>query len=187
MLARTWPAPRALVAIALGFGGVILVLRPDTSEFQVTTLLPVLAASLYACAMVLTSAKCRDNDPFAMALALNIAFIIGGLILSLFAGQKESIIFGSWQPVELKLFGIVTALAAVILIGSVGAAIAYQNGPPATVAAFDYSYLVFSLIWGGLFFGELPDTLSLAGIVIIVGAGLLALPSNRSRINAKDI
>lgn len=187
MLARTWPAPRVLLAIALGFGGVVLVLQPDTSGFQVATLLLVLAAFLYACAMVLTSAKCRNDDPFSLALALNIAFIIGGLILSLFAGQEGSFIFGPWQPVDLKLFGIVAALAAVILIGSVGAAIAYQNGPPATVAAFDYSYLVFSLIWGGMFFGELPDTLALAGIVIIVGAGLLALPSNRSRINAKDV
>ena len=187
VLARTWPAPRVLLAIAFGFGGVVLVLRPDTSGFQVATLLPVLAASLYACAMVLTSAKCRDDDPFSLALALNIAFIIGGLILGLFAGQEGSFIFGPWQPVDLKLLGTVVGLAAVILIGSVGAAIAYQNAPSATVAAFDYSYLVFSLIWGGLFFGELPDTLALAGIVIIMVAGFLALPSNKSGINAKDI
>lgn len=187
LLARTWPAPRVLLAIALGFGGVILVLRPDTSGFHMAALLPVLAAFLYACAMVLTSAKCRNDDPFSLALALNIAFIIGGLILGLFAGQEGSFIFGPWQPVDLKLLGLVAALAAIILIGSVGAAIAYQNGPPTIVAAFDYSYLVFSLIWGSLFFGELPDTLALVGIAIIVGAGFLALPSNESRMNTKDI
>ncbi len=186
LLAHTWPAPRVLWAIALGFGGVVLVLRPDTSGFQVATLLPVLAAFLYACAMVLTSAKCRDDDPFSLALALNIAFIVGGLILGMFAGREGSFIFGPWQPIDLKLLGTVAALSTVILIGSVGAALAYQNGPPATVAAFDYSYLVFSLIWGALFFGELPDTLAIVGIAIIVGAGLLALPLNRNRINAKD-
>lgn len=175
-LAGKWPAPRAMLAIVLGFCGIVLVLRPETTGFQITTLLPVLAAFLYACAMVLTSAKCRDDNPLSLALALNIAFIVGGLILGLFAGQDGSFIFGPWQPVNLRLFGIVGVLAAVILIGSVGAAIAYQNGPPATVAAFDYSYLVFSLMWGGLFFGELPDTQALAGIVIIVGAGFLALP-----------
>ena len=59
---------------------------------------------------------------------------------------------------------------------AVGAAIAYQNGPPATVAAFDYSYLAFSLIWGAIFFGELPAILSLLGIVVIVTAGVLSLP-----------
>lgn len=175
-LARRWPAPRALFAIALGFGGVVLILRPDTSGFQIATLLPVLAAFLYACAMVLTSARCRDDDPFTLALALNIAFIIGGLVLGLFSGQQGSFIFGPWQPLNMMLIGVLAALASIILIGSVGAAIAYQNAPPAIVAAFDYSYLVFSLLWGSLFFAELPDMLALIGIAIIVGAGFLALP-----------
>lgn len=178
ILARRWPPKRVLVAIALGFGGVILVLRPETSGFQLTTLLPVLAAFLYACAMVLTSAKCRGDDPFALALALNIAFILAGACLGLFSGIEGSFILGPWQSIDLYLLGIIAALASVILVGSVGAAVAYQNGPPSTVAAFDYSYLVFSLIWGSLFFGELPDVLALSGIVIIVLAGFLSLPSS---------
>ena len=175
VLARRWPAPRVLIAIFLGFAGVILILRPDTSGFELATMLPMLAALLYASAMVLTSQKCRDDDPFALALALNIAFIIVGICLGVFAGQEGSFIFGPWQSLNLTLIGIVVTLAAVILVGSVGAAIAYQNGPPATVAAFDYSYLVFSLIWGSLFFGELPDMLSMIGIAVIVGSGFLVL------------
>ncbi|MEM9900039.1 MAG: DMT family transporter [Pseudomonadota bacterium] len=176
LFARRRPAARVFLAVVLGFGGVVLVLRPDASGFDLATLLPVLAAVLYACAMVLTARKCRDDDPFALALALNIAFIVAGLGLGLFAGREGSFLFGPWQRLDPVLVGIVAALAAVILVGSVGAAIAYQNGPPATVAAFDYSYLVFSLIWGALFFSELPDALSLAGLIIIVAAGLLSLP-----------
>jgi len=126
--------------------------------------------------MVLTARKCRDDDPFALALALNVAFIVAGAGLGMFSGQDGSFIFGAWQNLDLRLLGVVAALAAVIFVGSVGAAIAYQNGPPATVAAFDYSYLVFSLIWGAIFFGEMPAALALAGIVIIVAAGFLSLP-----------
>ena len=176
LLARRWPAPRVLLAIALGFGGVILVLRPDTSGFQIATLLPLLAAFFYANAMVLTWARCRDADPFALALALNVAFIVGGMILGLFSGREGSFVFGPWQPLDSMLIGITAALAMATLIGSVGAAIAYQNGPPAMVAALDYSYLVFSLIWAVQFFGERPDLLTLTGIVVIAGAGILALP-----------
>ncbi|MEM9342619.1 MAG: DMT family transporter [Pseudomonadota bacterium] len=175
VLARRWPARQVLLAIVIGFAGVVLILRPDASGFNHATLLPVLAAFLYACAMVLTSRKCREDDPFALALALNIAFIVAGASLGVFSGQEGSFIFGPWQNLDLPLIGIVAALAAVILVGSVGAAIAYQNGPPATVAAFDYSYLVFSLMWGALFFGELPGALSLLGIAIIVAAGVLSL------------
>ncbi|MCY6383700.1 DMT family transporter [Hoeflea prorocentri] len=176
LLARQKPTPRVMMAVILGFGGVVLVLRPNASSFDFAALLPVLAAFLYACAMVLTSLKCRDDNPFALALALNIAFIIAGVGLGAFAGQEGSFMFGPWQNLDLKLIGTVTALSAVILVGSVGTAIAYQNGPPATVSAFDYSYLVFSLIWGALYFAELPDVLSLAGIVVIVLAGFLSLP-----------
>lgn len=97
-------------------------------------------------------------------------------MLGLFYGREGSFVFGPWQPLDATLIGITTALAMATLIGSVGAAIAYQNGPPAMVAALDYSYLVFSLIWAVLFFGERPHLLTLAGIVVIAGAGILALP-----------
>ena len=176
VLARRWPAPRVLLAVILGFAGVVLILRPDASDFNIATLLPLLAAFLYACAMVLTARKCREDDPFALVLALNITFVIAGVGLSVFAGREGSFVFGAWQDVDLFLIGTIAALAISMLIGSVGAAVAYQNGPPATVAAFDYSYLVFSLGWGAIFFGELPGLLALVGIGIIVAAGFLAIP-----------
>lgn len=176
VLAHRWPGSRVLLATFMGFAGVVLILRPDASGFSLVTLLPLLAAFLYACAMVLTARKCRDDNPFALALALNVAFIVAGVGLGLFSGQEGSYIFGPWQSLDMVLIGTIAALALVILVGSVGAAIAYQNGPPATVAAFDYCYLVFSLIWGVVFFSETPGALSLAGIVIIVGAGFLTLP-----------
>ncbi|APX13864.1 hypothetical protein BWR18_12315 [Tateyamaria omphalii] len=180
-LSRRWPARRVLGAIFLGFAGVVLILRPDTSGFELATLLPLLAAFLYACAMVLTAHMCRDDDPFTLALALNIGFIIAGIGLGLFAGTAGSFALGPWHSVDASLIAIVAALALSILVGSVGAAFAYQNGPPATIAAFDYTYLVFSLIWGVLFFGEWPAALALAGIAMIAAAGFLSLPSARPK------
>ena len=61
-----------------------------------------------------------------------------------------------------------TLLAAAIIIGSVGAAIAYQVGPPATVASFDFAYVAFAALWGLVFFGAFPDTISLLGMAMIV-------------------
>lgn len=182
-VAGRWPRHRAIVAIAAGFIGVLLIIQPDTSDLALGTLMPIIAAALYACAMVLTSVKCRDDDPFSLALVLNAAFIVSGAVLGGFAGQDGSFILGPWQTVDLPLLITLMALAVFILIGSVGAAVAYQLGPPNIVAAFDYSYLVFSLIWGGLFFAELPDSLGLIGILVIIGAGLLAL-SSQTRTNS---
>ncbi|MEM7746006.1 MAG: DMT family transporter [Pseudomonadota bacterium] len=180
-VARQFPPGRAIFAIGFGFLGVLMVIRPDTSGFTVGALLPLAAAFLYACAMVLTAAKCREEDPFILALMLNVAFVFVGAMLGVFSGHQGSFIFGPWQPLDLRLLGTVALLAVLILIGSTGAALAYQKGPPTTVAAFDYSYLVFSLIWGGLFFAEFPDSIALLGIVIIIASGLLALPRRASQ------
>lgn len=182
-VAGRWPQRRAFFAIAAGFIGVLLIIQPDASGLALGTLMPIIAAALYACAMVLTSVKCRDDDPFGLALVLNVAFIVGGAALGIFAGRDGSFILGPWQAIDVRLLITLTALAVLVLIGSVGAAVAYQLGPPNTVAAFDYSYLVFGLIWGGLFFAELPNSFGLVGILVIIGAGLLALPS-QSRKNS---
>lgn len=177
MVAKKRPGFMTWTAMVLGFFGILLILRPDASEFQMMTALPVLAALLYASAMVLTSIKCGKDDPIALAVALNIAFIISDAAIGLFAGSsmEESFLLGSWVPLDGQLLGVVAALAIAIIVGSVGAAIAYQKGPPATIATFDYSYLIFSLVWGIVFFAELPDRLSLAGIVVIIVAGFLAI------------
>ncbi len=176
-VARRWPTGRAILAIICGFVGVLMIIRPENPNFEIATLLPVVAAFLYACAMVLTSAKCGEDSPFILALALNVAFIVTGVVLGFFSGREGSLILGPWQSLDLGLLTTILILATLILIGSVGAAYAYQKGQPATVAAFDYSYLMFSLLWGALFFNELPGIIGLIGIFIIAWAGFLALPS----------
>ena len=66
-------------------------------------------------------------------------------------------------------------MASAILIGSVGTAIAYQNGPPAIIGVFDFAYVGFAVVWGLIFFAEVPDALTLAGIALIVVAGILSV------------
>ena len=66
-------------------------------------------------------------------------------------------------------------LAAAAIVGSVGAAIAYQAGPSATVSTFDFFYLAFAALWGFLFFAEVPDEIGFTGIVLIAVAGIIAV------------
>ena len=66
-------------------------------------------------------------------------------------------------------------LAVSMLIGSVGAAVAYQSGPAPLVASCDYAYLVFVALWGALLFAEVPDPTTLAGMSVIAAGGMLAV------------
>ncbi|HKJ63006.1 MAG TPA: DMT family transporter, partial [Hyphomicrobiales bacterium] len=149
------------LAIGLGFAGVLVMLRPDTESFNIFVLFPLLAAILYALAMILTRTKCRKESPLVLSAALNAMFIvIGGIAsiglavagLSTAAISKNVFLLGGWVGLGAKELIALAVLAAAILIGSIGAAIAYQSASSSTVATFDYSYLAFSVMWGAVFF-----------------------------------
>lgn len=168
---------RGGLAILLGFAGVVLVLSPDAGAFNLYAVLPLAAAVLYALAMILTRSKCRHEDPLVLSLALNVSFIaVGGVatlaVPLLFPG---GFLGGAWAAVGAAEAWALVLLAASIIIGSVGAAIAYQIGPPATVATFDFAYVAFAALWGLVFFGSFPDMIGLLGMAMIVGGGMLAV------------
>lgn len=69
-------------------------------------------------------------------------------------------------------------LVLFLALGGVSAVIgyslsqAYRSAPAATVAPFEYVALPLAFLWGWMFWGELPDAQAMAGIALIVGAGL---------------
>ena len=171
-------------AVVLGFTGVLLILQPASEDFNWYALLPILAAILYALAMILTRTRCRAVHPLMLSLALNIAFVVTGGIAALFiAGMfpegREGFLLAPWTEMNPSRWVSMGMLAIIILIGSIGAAIAYQNGPPSIIGIFDFGYVGFAVLWSILIFNQYPDTVSVAGIVLIVAAGIISL---RSRI-----
>ncbi|MEO0372112.1 MAG: DMT family transporter [Pseudomonadota bacterium] len=172
--------PLGWIAVALGFAGVMLILRPRAGDFNLFALLPLLSAVLYALAMILTRTKCREAHPILLAAGLNAGFIVVGAIAAagialLGLGQETGFMLGPWSPMGQAEWLSMGLLAAAILLGSVGAAIAYQNGPPAVVGIFDFAYVGFAVIWGAVLLSELPDAITLGGIALIVLAGILSL------------
>jgi len=172
------------IAIFLGFVGVLLILKPAAGDFNFYALLPLISAILFALAMILTRTKCRDENPLILSFALNISFIVVGLAASLLilpieeagpGAPARSFLIGPWIPMGMNEWMAMTLLATSILVGSIGAAIAYQTGPSSIVATFDFAYVGFASIWGLIFFGEVPDVVALIGMTMIVGAGILSV------------
>ena len=175
---------KSWIAIVLGFFGVLLIVRPDADGFNAYVLLPLLAAILYAVAMILTRTKCLDENPKILSLSLNITFIGMGIVASLLiaiwdpaesAKNTYPFLIGDWAVLDLSGWLTMSVLAIVIIFGSLFAAIAYQNAPSSVVATFDYSYLAFAALWGLLVFSEVPDALTILGMVMIAGAGMIAI------------
>lgn len=175
---------RRWLEIGLGFLGVLAILRPGTADFSWLALLPVLSAMFYAMAAIVTRVKCAEENPLLLSLGLNLSFALfgaaGSFMLILFGplpgALEHRFQFGSWAAMGLDQWGIIALMALLIVAISVGVAKAYQSGPPAIIATFDYSYLIFAALWSVAFFAELPDGPTLLGMLLIGGAGLLTLP-----------
>jgi drug/metabolite transporter (DMT)-like permease len=165
--------------VVLGFAGIVLVLRPGGDAFSWAALLPILSAILYAAAMILTRTKCMDEHPAVLALGLNATFVgvgAAGLLSGwFFSFETPGFLSTTWTAMGWEEWRNTAILAALILVASVGTAVAYQAAPASTIGTFDFAYVGFALIWGALFFAERPDPLALLGIALIVVAGVLAV------------
>ena len=130
---------QAALAIVIGFVGMLLILQPQSDDFNAYSLLPVLSAICYAAAMILTRSHCRDEKPLVLSLWLNLGFVLAGLcaVLVIYLWQPDaqlvennSFLLGEWVGMTTDGWKAMAILAVAILIGSVGTVIAYQNGPP---------------------------------------------------------
>jgi len=176
--------PWRWAAIAIGFSGVLTILRPGTDAFSVVTLLPVLSALLYAAAAIITRARCVAEAPFVLSAVLNVTFLLLGAVgtAALWAAQPTAaevalypFLLGPWQALGGRDWAVLALLAGLVVGVSSGVAKAYQSGPPAIIATFDYAYLGFAAFWGFVIFSETPDLATMVGTLLIAGAGLLVV------------
>lgn len=176
ILDRIVPKPVVLGAAMLGFLGVLLIAKPGASGFDPAYGLTFLSAVTYCAAMILTNRRLTGEDPFVLALFLNLAFMAMGLGALLFVGTpplevlQNAVILRDW---EFAAMGICIGLGAVCV------AVAYQKGPAPLVAIFDYVYLPFAIIWGFVFFGDVPDVWSQIGMVCIAASGIWVISRSR--------
>lgn len=146
---------RGWFAIGLGFAGVVVMLRPDAGGFNTFALLPIVAAILYAFAMILTRTKCQNESPLILSVTLNLMFIVTGVAASIILAalnldavtvSKNPFLLSDWIVLGSTETIALIVLAMAILIGSIFAAVAYQSASSSTVSTFDYTYLAFSVM-----------------------------------------
>jgi drug/metabolite transporter (DMT)-like permease len=172
-------------AVGLGFVGVLFVVQPRGADFTSLSLIPLIAAALYASAAVLTRAKCAEEAPSTLAINLNLALVICGALASLglwltpdLDASVYPFLLGNWSPFDAETVGVLVIMAVLIIGVTLGLARAYQSPHPQVIATFDYAYLIFAAFWGFVFFGEIPDVYTVAGICLIAAAGFVVLKAD---------
>jgi drug/metabolite transporter (DMT)-like permease len=181
--------PSSIVAVAAGFVGVLLIVKPGSEGFDMAALLPILGAFGYALFMVAARPLGRTETGAAMAFWGNLCFLLCALALSAaygtgaYAGAShpsQAFLTRGWVmpgPTDLGLMAICGVIAAV---GLTLLTHAYRVAPSATAAPFEYSFMFWAVLWGWLVWGEFPDAVGWLGTAVIIGAGLVVIrtPAN---------
>ncbi len=170
---------KGTVSIVLGMAGVVMLLRPGIDDMSAAVVLPLLAGFFYALAAVVTSARCRKEAPLAMAFNLNLvlalaggAYVLGLHLFSVPAGA--GFLLSAWPALSAAAWGLLILLGLLLALITVAVAFAYQLAPAPLIGLFDNGYIVFAVVWGVVFFADMPDRADLAGILLIGCAALLA-------------
>lgn len=162
-------------AIAVGFVGVILVLRPTGDATDPALLFAVLGMLGFAG---------RDLATRAAPLTVTNAQlgVLGMMVLTL-AGVVVQVAMGT--PIALPGPEAALRIAATALTGVIAYAAltqAMRSGEVSVVTPFRYTRLVFALILAALMFGEVPDLPMIVGSLLIVGSGLFTLARARRMV-----
>lgn len=175
---------RGWAAIAVGFAGVLVILRPDAGGLSAAILLPILAAVFYALSGIVTRGRCVAERALVLSLGLNLCLVavgalaIGALMLwqlDLATVSAYPFLLDPWLPMGSRAWIIIAVLAVLMVAASTAVARAYQLAPSALIGTFGYAYLIFAVLWGFLLFGEVPDGATITGMVLITAAGLLVV------------
>jgi drug/metabolite transporter (DMT)-like permease len=179
--------PRRLVAVALGFAGVLVILRPDPANLALVTLMPLLAGALYGLSNLLTREWCATEPVGALLggffVAMGLAGAVALLLLDLHppgpaAVDAAPFLTAGWQPVSAALlfWCAVQALGSLVAVGMLVRG--YQSGETSYLAIFEYSFLITASFWAWMIWGETLDALAFVGMGLIVASGVVIARAN---------
>lgn len=174
--------PWRIVAVAIGFVGVVLVLGPTAmAGATLAALLPILGGALYAMGNIATREWCARESAETLLTgffaALGVFGVIGLVVLALVpvvvpAGADGFIQRGWVQPSTTFLFWV--TVQAVISVVGVGLMIkAYQIAEASRVSVFEYIILPASALWGFVLWSEVPSVQAVLGMALITIAGMI--------------
>lgn len=160
-------------ATVLGFIGMLIIIRPGSSAFQMAAIYPTGAAVMWAFASLMTRGMTSTDPPETTIFWSALVMLVGTTVLLPYFWTTPG-----WYEISLGVFvGIGSAVAHALIV------FAFERASAATLAPFAYLQLVWATLLGYLMFSTIPDRWILTGSVLIVISGIYT--AHRERIRAK--
>ena len=153
-----------LLFVGVAFGGALFVVKPS---FEISEFFPALVGVIggLGAGMAYTFVRLLSNHgergPF-IVFFFSVFSCLAILPIVIIQFQPMT-----WEQVVWLLFAGCAASGAQFSVTA-----AYAHAPAKEISVYDYSQVLFTALWGVLFFAEFPDYLSVIGYVIIIGAAL---------------
>lgn len=150
-------------AVGIGFLGVVLALSPTDASLSFGAICALAGSFSYACFMVATRKLAGTSNAVLMGWQLLAALAFGVVMVS----------WQGWTPPAGSLDAtLLVVLGIGSLAGNLCVNLALKLAPASVVVPYQYTLIVWGILFGYLVFGEVSDVKTLAGAAIIVGAGL---------------
>jgi drug/metabolite transporter (DMT)-like permease len=161
---------RRLLAVLVGFIGVLIIVRPGPDGFGIY--------SLYALGAV---AGCVLRDLMTRRLAAGVPSLFVTLVTATGVTAMGGVLsmFEEWQPVGISQVARMAAGSVLLITGYFFAVISMRVGEIGFVSPFRYFVLIFSIGGAALIYSEYPDPLTLLGAAIVVATGIYTLYRER--------
>ena len=161
---------RLVATVLVGFVGVALILRPTIERDQLWHgLMGLLSGLLSAMAYLQVTALGRAGEPEPrVVFYFSLGGMAAGLLISIPFGGFH--VHGDWFAATMLLAVGLLATAAQLLMTR-----AYSIGRPLVNASLQYLGIVYAFIFGAVLFDDPIAPMALAGMALVVGAGLAAV------------
>jgi drug/metabolite transporter (DMT)-like permease len=153
---------RRWTAVAVGFCGTLLMIRPGGDAILWPSLLALGATVLLCFRDIATRRLSRTDDANSIMVCTTACVMLGGL---------SSIVFG-WRWPDLPEFGLLMLTGTLQGMGQYFLVAAFLFGEAVVVAPFRYFSLIWATLYGFLLFGDVPTLNTLLGATIVIGSGL---------------
>ena len=163
---------RRVVALAVGFVGVLCVVRPGAESFNAAAIVAVISAILVA-GRDLTTRTIGDDVP-STVVSLTTTILVG--VVAVAYGFTEQ-----WLPIW-RVETIYVGLAAILVTaGTFFIISAFRRTDVGVISQYRYAIVVFATVLGYLVWGDVPDLYAFIGVALIVGSGLYTMHRQRVR------